>query len=351
MNKVATTFFSLMSGKRLHRTHWTELPMPAEVKDRVHALARRAHVTRGLTFTDSHGNDLDALYPAADDDDDSDYDPDTDENASLASSDVSDSVSNAASTSSDSHDANLTNDDPGETPGVDGANLTNDDPGETPGVDGAIPGVDARTTGVDGINEPDGTNEPEDDVDLETYVNALETELDDEIADLDSDYGSESPESDIELDNRTHSIKANEIDKLNSDAAREQTSANQDADGHDDTDDESTDDDDDVPLPRLRRKRAPSYKHLKGRDGDESLPTVARPREFRGDKHQAHVILQNIVMTQYNLKQGIKKFGDVGKAAVLVELRQLYDPKVMSPINKYDLTAAESKGALRYLRL
>jgi hypothetical protein len=55
------------------------------------------------------------------------------------------------------------------------------------------------------------------------------------------------------------------------------------------------------------------------------------------------------VMTQYNLKQGIKKFGDVGKAAVLVELRQLYDRKVMSAINKYDLTAAERKGALRYL--
>jgi hypothetical protein len=71
------------------------------------------------------------------------------------------------------------------------------------------------------------------------------------------------------------------------------------------TDDESTDDEDDVPLPRLRRQRAPSYKHLKGRDGDGSLPTAARPREFRGDKHQAHVILQNIEMTQYNLKQGI----------------------------------------------
>jgi hypothetical protein len=169
------------------------------------------------------------------------------------------------------------------------------------------------------------------------------------IADLDIDYGSELPESDIELDNQTHPIEANEIDKLNSDAAREQTSADQDADGHDDTDDKSTDDDDDVPLPRLRRKRAPSYKHLKGRDGDGLLPTVAWPREFRGNKHQAHVMLQNIVMTQYNLKQGIKKFGDVGKAAVLVELRQLYDPNVMSPINKYDLTAAERKGALRNL--
>jgi hypothetical protein len=59
--------------------------------------------------------------------------------------------------------------------------------------------------------------------------------------------------------------------------------------------------------------------------------------------------VQSIIFTQYNLKQGIQKFGDNGKAAVLVELQQLYDRSVMDPINKYDLTAEERKGALRYL--
>ena len=61
-------FYSLMSGKRLHRTHWTELPMPSEVKDRVHALARRARAFRGLLFTDSDGNNLDNLDDNSDDD-------------------------------------------------------------------------------------------------------------------------------------------------------------------------------------------------------------------------------------------------------------------------------------------
>jgi hypothetical protein len=88
---------------------------------------------------------------------------------------------------------------------------------------------------------------------------------------------------------------------------------------------------------------------LKGRDGDGSLPTVARPEEFKGGRHQAHIILQSIIMTQYNLKQGIKKFGDQGKAAVLVELQQLYGRDVMRPVNKYVLTPTERKGALRYL--
>jgi hypothetical protein len=54
-------------------------------------------------------------------------------------------------------------------------------------------------------------------------------------------------------------------------------------------------------------------------------------------------------MTQYNLKQGIRKSGDKGKDAMLTELQQLYDRDVMMPVNKYDLTPEERKGALRYL--
>jgi hypothetical protein len=54
-------FYSLATCRRLHQTRWTELPMPAEVTDRVHALARRARAYRGLTFTDSDGADLDVL--------------------------------------------------------------------------------------------------------------------------------------------------------------------------------------------------------------------------------------------------------------------------------------------------
>jgi hypothetical protein len=50
-------------------------------------------------------------------------------------------------------------------------------------------------------------------------------------------------------------------------------------------------------------------------------------------------------MTQYNLKQGIKQFGD----KVLTEIQQLYDHDVMRPVYKYNLTGEERKGAPRYL--
>jgi hypothetical protein len=116
-------FYSLLSGRHLHRTHWTELPMPDEVKDRVYALARRARASRGLTFTDSDGPDLDELYPDSADDgdetddaDDSTYDP-NDDNLSCDSEESDDDSdytpptndSDASIDSSDSHDSYISN--------------------------------------------------------------------------------------------------------------------------------------------------------------------------------------------------------------------------------------------------
>jgi hypothetical protein len=167
-------YTSLMSGQRLHRTHWTELPMPAEVTTRVHALARRANANQGLTFTDSHGNDLDLLYPGDDDDDaDSNYDPahdDDDDDNSSTSSDDSDDTSADLSAAPN----------PAELAGV-------NEPVNITGVADPTPGVDIRTPGVAG-ETPGVTETPElETPELEEYVNDLEAELDAEIAGLDSD--------------------------------------------------------------------------------------------------------------------------------------------------------------------
>jgi hypothetical protein len=88
--------------------------MPAEVKDRVHALARRANASRGLAFTNSDGVNLDILYPAADDDD-SDYDPDDSASASSASS-ASKESSDDGSCSDPASDSDGTDDDPNFNP-------------------------------------------------------------------------------------------------------------------------------------------------------------------------------------------------------------------------------------------
>jgi hypothetical protein len=256
-------FYSLMSGQRLHRTHWTELPMPAKVTTLVHDLARRANANRGLTFTGSHGNDLDLLYPGDDDNDaDSNYDPahddDNDDN-SFTSSDDSDNTSADLSAAPN----------PAELAGV-------NEPVNITGVADPTPGVDIRTPGVagetPGVTETPKLETPE----LKEYVNELKAELDAEIAGLDSDYSpeNESDTEDDDLDDSFTPINNDKAAAANAHAARKQASADdaipalheRDDGASDDEDEESDDRNLERPRPRLRRNRIPNYGHLKGRE-------------------------------------------------------------------------------------
>ena len=127
--------------------------------------------------------------------------------------------------------------------------------------------MEPETPGVDPAINPD----------LETYVNEVETELDEEIAAIDSDYDPSQSESDTEPDDIVPPINSDEIDALHADAAREQAHADQDMDDSDssDSDDDDSQEADQRPLPRLQRNRSPNYQHLKVRDGNRLLPTVA----------------------------------------------------------------------------
>jgi hypothetical protein len=65
---------SLTTGRRLNRNHWTPLPMPKEVIDRVHTLARRSKASRTLHFTWRDGMPIaDVAYDESDDTNDEDY--------------------------------------------------------------------------------------------------------------------------------------------------------------------------------------------------------------------------------------------------------------------------------------
>ena len=56
-------YYSLVTGRRIHRRRCTTLPMPKEIIDRVHHIARRQKITPGLVFTRIDGT------PYGDDDD------------------------------------------------------------------------------------------------------------------------------------------------------------------------------------------------------------------------------------------------------------------------------------------
>ena len=68
-----------------------------------------------------------------------------------------------------------------------------------------------------------------------------------------------------------------------------------------------------------------------------------RPRKPRDYIH-LHATLENIVMTQHNMKKRIELFGDAGVEAVLKELQQrLHDRKVRQPWNQTELSTQEKK--------
>jgi hypothetical protein len=68
-------FFSLTSGRRINPNRWTPLPMPADVIDRVHTLARRTNASLGLEFTERDGNLIITADEEYDSDDDDSYHP------------------------------------------------------------------------------------------------------------------------------------------------------------------------------------------------------------------------------------------------------------------------------------
>ena len=70
-------FFSLTTRRVLNRGLWTSLPMPNEVIDRIHRMARQEHGNNGLLFEDRNHNPL--ADPYDDGEDDSMYHPEEDE--------------------------------------------------------------------------------------------------------------------------------------------------------------------------------------------------------------------------------------------------------------------------------
>jgi hypothetical protein len=66
--------FSLTSSRRLNRSAWTPLPMPNDIIDRVHILARHSRIHRGLSFLDRNGQPF--LDNDSEDDSDDEYLPD-----------------------------------------------------------------------------------------------------------------------------------------------------------------------------------------------------------------------------------------------------------------------------------
>jgi hypothetical protein len=88
--------------------------------------------------------------------------------------------------------------------------------------------------------------------------------------------------------------------------------------------------------------------NMDARYGPRTSGHNLRPRRPRDYSH-LHTVLEHTVMTQHNLKCGLKEFGEDGVNAVLKELQQLHNRKVLEPKDPASLSPDEKKNALQYL--
>jgi Reverse transcriptase (RNA-dependent DNA polymerase)/Zinc knuckle len=236
-------FYSLASGRVLNRNHWTELPMPSDVIDRIHIMARRN--PRGVKFSDRHLMPyvLDPDFP--DDDDDSTFAP-----------------GNESDDDDDDDDGNVGN--------VDAGIVDNDDDDE------------------DNIDEM-----------VETIEDATPTEDDDEMEEMIDDEADGTPKNKEKEEEKEEEMEDDDMEFDDKYGARLSTHG-------------------------LRPRKPRDYGHL-------------------------HTTLEHIVMTQYSVKKGLKVFGAAGVDAVLQELQQLHDRKVIRPVQASSLSYEEKKASLAYL--
>ena len=266
-------FYSLTTGRRLNRNHWTALPMPADVINRVHTLARRSGATLGLTFFDRLGNlivDLDGNN--TNDSDDEDYDPD------------------GQSSYSDDDDTTLS-----------GNNHDDFDIEST--TENNFP-PDANIEGVDPATDHEMANSNTDvNADIRTDVNS-ETDTNNENNFDDDDDVAMKTEEDTTI--------------INEDDVEEDLATQMDT----------------------------KYGPRKSRHNLRSRKATRQPRDYN---NLMDTTLESTVMTQHSMKKGIQLYGEAGVEAVLDELQQLHDRKVIAPKSNASMSRSDKLGSLQYL--
>lgn len=326
-------FISLSTGRRIHRRSYTRLPMPGEVVDQMHRLARRANST--LTFTNSNNEDLDVLYADLDrdvddlplaaeitgvvddedtDDEDSNYEPNPDE---------TDEEDEETSEEEEESDENEPLED--EIPGVDNDSLMDDnepmeDEAEIQGVpeqvEDEIPGVPEQVE-----DETPGVQAPEEPTNHErTY---------------------QVPNEGHTMNLRPQPKKEYNVFLMDGEEIDENeelvllTFSNNNEDGLDETDIDELD---------------AAYMFLTETLGwKEGLPNAEADDNPPLSQKEQNIAEYLFATEQMNWRKGLKQFGEKGEGAIEKELQQIHDMEGFEPKHWHELTKDERAGALKYL--
>ena len=288
---------SISSGRVVNRLRATPIPMPDEVVDRVHRMARQQKVNPGLLFGDRNMNQVDDESVDSDhSEDDGDFTPDQDD-----------------------YEEESEYEDDGTQLGYDqegdsGASIPemNTD-GETQGSLGneASGAVSSITKNNHNIGAP------------EIEIDEAPGLMDQEIEGVGDDEYAEQVD---EVQHSHQDIPSSEVE------ADDDHKAETRAEGS--------------PHYDLRKNRARDYKHVY----DPEVYEVGMGNTSDTRDTMLTTVDEGPEDTpQMSMKKGLEMFGEGGYAAVKQEMQQLHDRKVMQPIRRKDLTPEQKREALGYL--
>jgi hypothetical protein len=346
-------FMSLMTGKRLNRYAWTPLPMPGEVIERVHTLARRNPAGGNIVFGCRDGTPIPDIEDDYDDVHDEDYVP----------SDIE----------SDSDDDGSYAPDPPHP--VAGMGIYHD--GQQP-FHGNADGSGDESDGDGGNDNGDDSNDDSGSGDDNSYYDAADGEVDDENQGenvADEAHGVEVPDEPdgIDVDNMVSEDDSVNLDDDLNEAGVENTGMPVPITGVGSTGVPTTGaGSTGVPTTGVATSGVPMADDMDARYGRRRRSGLRNRREPRSGAaikepqssahHALNIALgrelsglegfsdfEHLALTQYNLKQGLEIYGKAGADAVVSEMRQLHDRKTIRPRYAKDLTLDEKRKALGYL--
>ena len=341
-------FLNITTGRVLNRLHATPIPMPDDVIDKIHRMARQQKSNPGLIFADRNLNPEE--YDDDDDDDDETY------NDGNESEDEDDS-------SQDDEEDSDSDDDDMPAPGPPGAgdavvpDNEDDDVDSEAGDDESDHEVDDED-GPPVMEDDGGDGEGQEEIDEEVAPPVMENDGDDSEGQTDEEEPpGAAPGNVVEaVEGNQNDEQAGPIPEEIPGVSSEEIDPGIPGVGAEDDDETSNDGNDPPALGEVTDQRKPGTDmryNLRSNRGQSYNHRYAGS-DFIVEEDNGVVMAMEgtgevLETPQMSLKAGLRTFGSDGIKAVEKEMRQLHDRDVMVPVHKKSLTPEQRREALAYL--
>ena len=334
-------YFSLQTGRRLHRRRCTPLPLPDEVLERVHAMATKQKSPTGLVFQrmdDSIHEDPDDELPSSHDNDQ--LDPSTTEEPTTMPTEEPTTMPTEEPTTMPTENDDETTEDDDETSivsdtTIDLTNHNNESSNNNTTVEEATIIVPPENTGVRETPNPTDIATEQHDTIQNTGVSTNNTD-NTGVADT-NDTNVETEHAQTEHaqsnNNTTSEIDANNILPEQQRRRRKQ-STRYPTDTYELVNDSN---DDFNSTPQLKGWLNAVDTYL------ESIDTI------NDVNNCIQSMVNQLCLTQMGMKAGLKQFGQAGVESIISEMKQFHDRDVVQPLKPEEVTSAIKSKALGYL--